>query len=126
VAGEVIDQLLHGEARGPGNETRNLDGPVLPASMGHGSVATDVVDGTGGDEAVLHEAREGRLRVEGVFPRQTDHGSIPFDPLVGGSVVARVENRGFNSRARLKNQFLPHSGFLVVVVCGIGKWLWQG
>jgi len=115
-AGEVVDQLLHGEACGPGNETRNLDGPVLPASMGHGSVVTDVVEGNGGDEAVMHEARDGGLGVEGVLPRQTDQGSIPFDPLVGGSVVARVENRGFNFRAGVKNQFLQHSGFLVVVV----------
>jgi len=62
-AGKVVEQLLHGEARGPRNEARDLNGPVLPASPCHGPVVTDVVEGNRGDETVVHETIEWWLRV---------------------------------------------------------------
>jgi len=67
--GEIVEELLHGEACGPGDQARDFHGPVLPAGPGDWPVVADVVEGDRGDEAVVHEAREGWLRVKRVLSR---------------------------------------------------------
>ncbi|GER49226.1 DNA mismatch repair protein MutS [Striga asiatica] len=75
--------------------TGDLDSPVVPGGPGDRPVVADVVEGRRRDEAVVHEAGERRLGVEGVFPGEADHGGVPVDPAVGGQVVAdrRLELR---------------------------------
>lgn len=118
-AWELVDELLHGKPGGSFHEPANLDGPVFPARVGDGAVVADVMDWDRGDEAVVHETVQGWLRVEGVFSGETDEGGVAFDPAVGGSGVARVEDGGPDFVVALVNQVVPLVALVFVFAGGV-------
>lgn len=57
-------------------------------------MVADVVEGNGCDEAVVHEAWDGWLCIEGVLPREAHQGGVALDPVIRCSLVTRVEHAG--------------------------------
>jgi len=90
--GKLAHEAVHGEPGWALDKTGYFDGPVFPVGLGNWTVVADVVEWDWGDEAVVHEALQGGLRVEGVLPCEADHGGVPCDPLIRRSLVARVHN----------------------------------
>jgi hypothetical protein len=115
---ELRGELLHGELRGALDEPGHLDGPRGPVRLGHGPVVAHVVQRDRRDEAVRHEARDRRLRVERVFAGVPDQRRVAPHPRVRGGLVARILHGRVHFQARAV-QRPPVRGYAVLVV-GVG------